>query len=97
MTLFLWPLIVDTPSLSWWVLPLIAIFLLISGGRERLIVEAREGLKLGGMQGRVFTASFGGGMAPPRHPETDEADDVPGVIDVEGSARVVDDERSLPS
>lgn len=96
LLLFFVPLVADVP-VSWWVLPMVGVFLLAAGLRERLVVEAREGLGL--MQGRMFTATFGRGTGevPFARPEGAEAGD---VIDVSGEAHVIDDdddERKLPS
>lgn len=95
--LFLAPFFLRFRFIAWWVLPIIGAFLLFSGGRERLLVEAREGL--GRMQGRIFTAGFGNAPAGgPFAPQAEEGGADDDIIDVSGQARIVGDEDpSLPS
>ncbi|MEZ6197812.1 MAG: M50 family metallopeptidase [Planctomycetota bacterium] len=83
----------------WWVMPVIGVYLIFSGLKERLVVEAREGI-LGGAGGtsggrprvRIF------GLGPPRSRaggDEDRRPDAPpspgDVIDVSGHSRRLDE------
>ncbi len=102
MAFFLIALPFFARSEQWWITPFIGLFLLFACLKERFVVEAREGLGLGGMGVRIFGA---GGTQRPGQPADDPfarperfpgshdgaaPDD--GVIDVAGESRLIEDE-----
>ena len=97
LVLILLPLFLD--GQQWWITPFVGFYFIFANLKERLSVEAREGL---GISGHVF--QFGRGFPPPQdnrhneeHPAADDDPilrdtDMP-VIDVTGTSRLVDDDR----
>ncbi len=72
-----------------WVLPLLGITLMLAGLKERLLVEAREGLfRMTSFGAPPDGAGAPGGDAGPARDDLGLSDD--GVIDVTGRSRVVD-------
>lgn len=70
-------------SAPWtWTLPFVGIFLIWSGLRERLVIEAREGVR----RMEQMLRQSAGARHPDARPEHDDR-----VIDVRGSSRVVDE------
>lgn len=93
-------MLVITPFVAdgnqWWVLPFIGVYLILAGLRERLIVEAREGLKGANPMFRMFTNAQGGGPWSGAGGQDSsegqaETSDDPDVIDVSGQSRVISD------
>ncbi|MFT7616909.1 MAG: Zn-dependent protease [Planctomycetota bacterium] len=89
---------VFAPGQQWWITPFIGIYFIIATLKERLMVEAREGL---GLSSGFFKFGQGVGaddQSPFQQPNQQESFDAApqelmdeNVIDVQGSSRIVDD------